>query len=83
MKEDCLHYRWPEYALCRSQDLEPFYHDAGQFYFLKTKSFLLQRTLVMQKTIPLVLPEMEVQDIDTAQDWAVAELKYRLLKGEC
>ena len=27
--------------------------------------------------IPLLFPEMEVQDIDTEEDWAVAEVKYQ------
>ena len=71
-----LKFKWPEYRNARSQDLEPFYHDAGQFYCLNTESFLRQRVLVMEKTVPLILPEMEVQDIDTKQDWRLAEIKY-------
>ena len=31
--------------------------------------------------IPLVLPEREVQDIDTLEDWELAEQKFRLLMG--
>ena len=31
---------------------------------------------------PIVLPEMCVQDIDTLEDWKIAEMKYRLLRGE-
>lgn len=81
IKEGCLQFRWPEYAQTRSQDLEPFYHDAGQFYCLRTKSFLEQRVLVMRKTVPLVLPEMEIQDIDTEEDWELAQVKYRLRHG--
>ena len=34
----------------------------------------------MEKTVPLVLSEMEIQDIDTEEDWKLAELKYRLLQ---
>lgn len=71
---------WPEYSLVRSQDLEPFYHDAGQFYCVNTKQFLEQKLLVMDNTCPLVLPEERVQDIDTMEDWKLAELKYRLLQ---
>ncbi len=33
----------------------------------------------MERLLPLVLTEMEVQDIDTPQDWAIAEMKYRML----
>lgn len=79
VKEGCLQFKWPEYALARSQDLEPFYHDAGQFYCLKVESFHRQKALVMAKTAPLFLQEMEVQDIDTEEDWELAQVKYRLL----
>lgn len=77
-----LRFKWQEYMLARSQDLEPFYHDAGQFYGLRVESFLEQKKMVMEKTLPLVLPESEVQDIDTKEDWRIAEAKYRALHGE-
>lgn len=82
LEDGYLKFRWPEYQNSRSQDLEPFYHDAGQFYFLRTDSFLEQKKLVMKKTVPLILPETEVQDIDTQEDWSVAEVKFRMLMGE-
>lgn len=72
-------FKWPEYALARSQDLEPFYHDCGQFYCLSTRAFAEQQLLFMKKTYPVILDEMEVQDIDNETDWKLAELKYRLL----
>lgn len=81
MQEGRLQFKWPEYAQTRSQDLEPFYHDAGQFYCLRVKSFLEQRTLVMDHTVPLILPEMEIQDIDTEEDWELAQVKYRMRHG--
>lgn len=80
-KDGYIKFKWPEYGSARSQDLEPFYHDSGQFYCLKTKSFLEQKGLVMEKTVPLVLPEEEVQDIDTEEDWRIAEMKFRLLRA--
>lgn len=69
-------YQYPQYALTRSQDLEPVYHDCGQFYFCRTEAFFVSRSLVAGKTIPFVIPENEVQDIDTELDWRLAELKY-------
>jgi N-acylneuraminate cytidylyltransferase len=71
---------WPEYMNARSQDLEPYYHDAGQFYCFNIKSFIMQHTLIMKNTYPIVLSEMEVQDIDTEEDWLLAEQKYQFLK---
>lgn len=70
--------KWPEYAFCRSQDLEPLYHDCGQFYCFKTESFLKQQAMIMDHTLPLYQDEMTVQDIDTFKDWQIAEMKYRI-----
>lgn len=72
----------PEFMNCRSQDLEPFYHDCGQFYCLKTSRFLEEKKLIMQKTCPYIQDEMYVQDIDTEKDWEIAEMKYRLLASQ-
>ena len=74
-----LKFKWEEYRNARSQDLEPFYHDVGQFYCLKADSYMEQRNLVMEKTVPFILPESEVQDIDTEEDWKVAEVKFKML----
>lgn len=82
VKDGAVQFKWPEYAQARSQDLEPYYHDAGQFYCLKVESFREQNVMVMKRTIPLILSEMEIQDIDTEEDWRLAELKYRLLHQE-
>lgn len=79
LKEDCLVPKWPEHMEKRSQDLEPFYHDCGQFYCLNTASFLEQRELFMKRTKPFFIPEIQVQDIDTNEDWQIAELKYKVL----
>jgi len=71
---------YPENYNIRSQDLEPIYHDAGQFYCLKTTSLIEEEKLYCRHTLPIILPDNEVQDIDTADDWAVAEMKYRVMK---
>lgn len=63
----------------RSQDLEPHYHDCGQFYCLRVASFLKQRSLIMMYTVPYYMDELTVQDIDTEEDWKIAEMKYRLI----
>lgn len=76
-----LKYKWPENYLKRSQDLEQYYHDAGQFYIYKTDA-LMTKQRVDWIEIPYVLSELEVQDIDNEIDWAIAEMKYTLLKKE-
>lgn len=74
-------FKWPEHMLTRSQDLEPFYHDCGQYYCLNTRAFGEQGVLFMRNTYPVILDEMEVQDIDNETDWRLAELKFQLLRG--
>lgn len=81
MADGYMQFKWPEHMLSRSQDLEPFYHDAGQFYFLSVASFETQKKMVMDKTVAYEMPDMEVQDIDTEEDWTVAEVKYRVRYG--
>lgn len=72
--------KYPEHARSRSQDLEPYFHDCGQFYLMKTARFLEKKRIFTDKTISVEMPETEVQDIDNETDWALAELKYRLMK---
>ena len=81
-KGNYIEYKWKEYVRSRSQDLEPYYHDAGQFYFIRTRAMLEQRTLIPKKTAPYILSEMEVQDIDTMSDWELAENKYKIMKNK-
>lgn len=80
IRNEQLEFCYPEYALKRSQDIEKMYHDCGQFYFVKTVNFLKEKKLVMSNTKAVVVPEREVQDIDTLEDWKIAEMKYRLLR---
>ncbi|MCR4813476.1 MAG: pseudaminic acid cytidylyltransferase [Lachnospiraceae bacterium] len=82
IKDGVLRYIHPEHTFTRSQDLEPVYHDAGQFYCLDTVEFLKKLNLFGDTTKEIILDEMEVQDIDTLTDWKLAELKYRLLHEE-
>lgn len=78
-RDDKIMMAWPEYMNSRSQDLEPHYHDAGQFYFLRVISFLISKTIWTKKMRGLVLSDLEVQDLDTMTDWKLAEMKYKLL----
>lgn len=79
IREEKMMYQYPQYEKTRSQDLEPIYHDCGQFYICKCSSFLEHRSLVLPNTKPFILPEEEVQDIDTMSDWIIAETKYKVI----
>ncbi len=75
-----LEYKWQEYAMKRSQDLEEIYHDCGQFYAFRVEPFEKEKKLVTDNTAGMIISELEVQDIDNETDWELAEMKYRLLK---
>lgn len=79
-KEHHLSFNWPEYSLVRSQDIPPAYHDSGQFYFVNTVAFRDTGSFFTHRTRPIILSELEIQDIDNETDWKIAEMKYRLIK---
>lgn len=74
-KDGILSYQYPQYYRTRSQDLEPIYHDCGQFYIYRTTSF--RKFGDAGKMLPIVMPEEETQDIDNYSDWDLAEVKYK------
>ena len=67
---------------CRSQDLTPAFHDAGQFYWGTAQAWLAQSPIFTAKSRALVLPRYRVQDIDTPDDWRRAELMAKILREE-
>lgn len=78
IENDQVNFIYPEHINTRSQDLETYYHDAGQFYAFRVDGFLLRKNLLGGRIKPIILDEMEVQDIDNETDWRLAELKYSL-----
>ena len=72
-------YKYPEYQFTRSQDLEGMYHDSGQFYYFDVKKFENTGKMLGDAIKPIVISEMEAQDIDNEDDWKIAELKYKML----
>jgi pseudaminic acid cytidylyltransferase len=57
----------------RTQDLEPTYYDAGQFYVGLASSWLSNESLISNNAIGLLLGKYEVIDIDDNEDWAYAQ----------
>jgi N-acylneuraminate cytidylyltransferase len=70
---------YPENRMTRSQDLEPAYHDAGQFYWGTARAFLEDTPLFSLRSAGVVLPRFLVQDIDTLEDWEQAEFMYKAI----
>lgn len=70
---------WPEHLESRSQDLPKAYHDAGQFYWFKVEEILKGKKLFGNNSGAVVLKNTSVQDIDTEEDWKLAEMKAKFL----
>lgn len=81
MEDGRLAMRWPEHLQARSQDLEPAYHDAGQFYWFRIATLLREGRLLTGSTRGLELPDSEVQDVDNEVDWQLAEIKRQRLSA--
>jgi len=67
------------YLNTRSQDLEECFHDAGQFYWGSATSWTEKKPLFSAEAYPLIIPRYRVQDIDTVEDWKMAEYLFKAL----
>lgn len=66
----------PEYLSARTQDLDPYFYDAGLLYFFKTAPFLKSQKTdfsTLNKTA-IFLSKLEATDIDTEEDLSFAQL---------
>lgn len=70
----------PEHFNTRSQDLEEAFHDAGQFYWGRTKAWTSGLPIFAPHSRPVMLPRHRVQDIDTPEDWARAEWLFKAMQ---
>ncbi|GAF51731.1 pseudaminic acid cytidylyltransferase [Psychrobacter sp. JCM 18900] len=61
----------------RSQDLEECWHDAGQFYWGTKHAWQEGLPIFSSNSIGIKIPRYRVQDIDTLEDWDMAEILYR------
>lgn len=69
---------FPEFELTRTQETEPAYFDAGQFYWGKVNAWL-KNPKIHSSGLGYVIPNWRVVDIDTLDDWKRAELIYHAL----
>lgn len=66
---------YSQYAMTRTQDLEPAFYDAGQFYWGLAETWLVGK-VAHKYGAGLVIPNWRVVDIDTPEDWQRAELMF-------
>ncbi|WP_076589006.1 pseudaminic acid cytidylyltransferase [Vibrio ostreicida] len=69
----------PKYEQTRSQDLEETFHDAGQFYWGTKVAFFEKKSIFSPHSRVVLLPRCHVQDIDTPEDWALAEALFAVM----
>ena len=80
-KGDSIRMIHPENMTKRSQDLEPSYHDAGLFYWVNVDTFMKEKSLWAKNVTATIVSEIMAHDIDTLEDWDIAEIKYRMLNN--
>ena len=68
---------YPENELKRTQDLEQAYHDAGQFYWAGAETWR-SNPKIHASSMTLVIPRSKVVDIDTTEDWILAEKLFKV-----
>ena len=79
-----VEFVFPDHTLFRTQDMEGTYHDAGQFYWWNSARLMATQELSVLQQVnryPLVIPRSRVQDLDTPDDWIMAEHLYSLRAG--
>ena len=76
-QNNTVEFVFPEYANERSQDLSPWFHDAGQWYWFKNLE--VNSNLNNLKKGFVEISNLCAQDIDSIEDWELAELKYKLI----
>jgi N-acylneuraminate cytidylyltransferase len=70
----------PDMFHVRSQDLEESWHDAGQFYWGTSFAWLNEKPIFSADSYSIELPRERVQDIDTPEDWRVAEWLFKAME---
>mgnify|MGYP003375708048 FL=1 len=69
----------PALMQVRSQDLEPAWHDAGQFYWARAATWAAEVPVFGPGAHGVALPSHRVVDIDTEDDWTRAEALFTVL----
>ena len=70
----------PDLEETRTQDLENYYSDAGQFYWGRKSSWESGLPIFSSKSTILEVPSESAVDIDTLEDWHQAERLFNFKK---
>ena len=61
----------------RTQDLDQYFHDAGQFYW-GNKRLWKSSNSILENCAAIEIPNSRIQDIDTPEDWERAEIMHNI-----
>lgn len=70
----------PARLLTPSQQLEPAFHDVGQFYWGRRDAWAAGVPVMRGDTEIFEIPHWRVQDIDTPDDWTRAEILFEIIE---
>ncbi len=65
----------------RTQDYETFYHDAGQIYGAYCNTWQKGLQIIKNDSVAIIDPHVVSIDIDSVEDWRIAELLYIAIEG--
>ena len=73
-KTGFVRFKEVQYKLKRTNDLALHYHDAAQFYIHKIRVLTKKKAIISEQSKPFIYPKHTVVDLDSKEDWALAEL---------
>jgi pseudaminic acid cytidylyltransferase len=76
-----IEFSHPEFANTRTQDIPKTFHDAGQFYFGKSKAWLERKSVLNGNSTFIELAKNETLDIDDLADWEHIEKLINAMKN--
>lgn len=76
IKNECAFWNNQKFEFTRTQDCQEYFFDAGQFYWNKIKSFLVEKKLLTSKSGYIILKENESVDLDIFEDFDILKYKF-------
>lgn len=64
---------FPEFETAMRQDIPPAFYRNGSIYIVRTVAFKEQQMLMAKPTIPFIMPNEYLANIDEPIDWIIAE----------
>lgn len=79
-EDDSIAMNFTDQEKYRTQDYPEAYHDAAQFYWGRPDSYYRENRFFTNASVGVRIPRSQVQDIDTEDDWILAEALFKVLR---